>query len=64
VTFDLEMRNLKTGAIVWTHYYTHDEPVSKKDVPSVVAALDQNVQRGVKDAAASLDRYFASHPVK
>jgi len=64
VSFDLEMRNLKTGATVWTHYYSHDEPVSGKDVPAVVAALDQNVQRGVKDAAASLDQYFASHPVK
>ena len=64
VSFDLEMRDLKTGATVWTHYYSHDEPVSGKDVPAVVAALDQNVQRGVKDAAASLDQYFASHPVK
>lgn len=64
VTFDLEMRNLKTGATVWTHYYTHDEPVGGKDVPAVVAALDQNVQRGVKEAAASLDQYFASHPAK
>ena len=64
VTFDLEMRDVKTGATVWTHYYTHDEPVSGKDVPAVVAALDQNVQRGVKDVAASLDQYFAAHPVK
>jgi ABC-type uncharacterized transport system auxiliary subunit len=64
VTFDLEMRDLKTGATVWTHYYTHDEPVSGKDVPAVVTALDKNVQQGVKEAAASLDQYFASHPVK
>jgi ABC-type uncharacterized transport system auxiliary subunit len=64
VTFDLEMRDLKTGATVWTHYYTHDEPVSGKHVPAVVAALDKNVQQGVKEVAASLDQYFASHPVK
>lgn len=64
VTFDLEMRDLKTGATVWTHYYTHDEPVSGKDVPAVVAALDKNVQRGAKEVAANLDQYFASHPVK
>jgi len=64
VSFDLEMRDLKTGATVWTHYYSHDEPVSKKNVSAVVAALDQNVQRGVKEAASSLDQYFASHPVK
>ena len=64
VTFDLEMRDLKTGATVWTHYYTHDEPVSGKDVPAVVAALDRNVHRGIQDVAASLDQYFASHPAK
>ena len=64
VTLDLEMRDLKTGTTVWTHYYTHDEPVSRKDVPAVVAALDKNVQQGVKEVAASLDQYFASHPAK
>src|SRR5260370_38035291 len=26
VTLDLEMRDLKRGATVWTHYYTFDEP--------------------------------------
>jgi len=64
VTFDLEMRDLKTGATVWTHHYTNDEPVNKKNVPAVVAALDKNVQRGVKEVAASLDQYFASRPIK
>ena len=64
VTLELEMRDLKNGATVWTHYYTHDEPTSGKDVPAVVAALDKNVQRGVKEVVESLDRYFASHPVK
>jgi cholesterol transport system auxiliary component len=64
VTVELEMRDLKNGATVWTHYYTHDEPTSGKDVPAVVTALDKNVQRGVKEVVESLDQYFASHPVK
>jgi cholesterol transport system auxiliary component len=64
VTLELEMRDLKNGATVWTHYYTHDEPVNGKNVPAVVAALDKNVQRGVKEVVESLDQYFASHPVK
>jgi ABC-type uncharacterized transport system auxiliary subunit len=64
VTLELEMRDLKNGATVWTHYYTHDEPASGKDVPAVVAALDQNVQRCVKEIVESLDQYFAAHPVK
>jgi len=64
VTLELEMRDLSTGGTVWTHHYTHDEPVSGKDVPSVVAALDRNVQRAVTEVIASLDQYFAAHPVK
>lgn len=64
VTLEFEMRDLKTGATVWTHYYTHDEPVSGKDVPAVVAALDRNTQRAVGEVVANLDQYFASHPVK
>jgi len=63
-TFELELRDLKNGATVWTHYYTHDEPVSGKGVANVVSALDKNVQRGVKEVVTSLDQYFASHPVK
>jgi cholesterol transport system auxiliary component len=64
LTLELEMRDLGTGGTVWTHYYTHDEPVSGKDVSALVAALDRNVQRAVTEVIASLDQYFASHPVK
>ena len=64
VTLELEMRDLKTGATVWNHYYTHDEPASGKDVPAIVAALDKNVQRSVKEVVDSLEQYFASHPAK
>jgi ABC-type uncharacterized transport system auxiliary subunit len=64
VTLELEMRELNSGGTVWTHYYTHDEPVSGKDVSAVVAALDRNVQRAVAEVVGGLDQYFASHPVK
>jgi len=64
VTVEFEMRDLKAGATVWTHYYQHDEPVYGKDVPAVVAALDRNVQRCVNEVLGSLDEYFAAHPAK
>ena len=64
VTVDFEMRDLKNGTTVWTHYYQHDETVNGKDVPAVVAALDKNVQACVKEVLAGLDQYFASHPAK
>lgn len=64
VTVDLELVEMKTGSTMWTHYYTHDEPVSSKDITAVVAALNRNVQQGVNEVRASLDEYFASHPLK
>ena len=64
VSLDLELREMKTGAILWTHNYAHDEPVNGKDVPAVVAALDQNAQRGMSEAVASLNEYFAAHSKK
>jgi len=61
VTIELELRDTKTGATVWTHFYTHDEPVSGKEVPAVVEALDRNVLRGASEFMASLDQYFSTH---
>ena len=63
VTMDLELRENKTGATVWTHYYSHDEPVSDKSVSAVVAALDRNSQRGMKEVESSLAQYFTTHPL-
>jgi len=60
VTIELELREIKTGTTVWTHFYTHDEPIEHKDVPAVITALDRNVQRGISEVAASLDQYFGA----
>ncbi len=60
VTVDLELRETKTGSTVWTHYYSHDEPVSGKDISAVVAALDRNAQRGMVEVESSLGQYFSS----
>jgi ABC-type uncharacterized transport system auxiliary subunit len=62
VSLDLELRDTKTGTTVWTHLYNHDEPVSGKDVSSVVAALNRNVQRATNEFTAGLIQYFSAHP--
>jgi ABC-type uncharacterized transport system auxiliary subunit len=62
VTFEAELMDTKTRNTVWTHAYTHDEPVASKNVAAVVAALDRNVQAGVADLATSLEQYFAARP--
>lgn len=60
LTVDFELRETKTGSIVWTHYYSHDEPVSGKDISAVVAALDRNSQRGMGEVKSSLEQYFST----
>jgi ABC-type uncharacterized transport system auxiliary subunit len=60
LTVDLELRETKTGSTVWTHFYSHDEPVSGKDVSAVVAALDRNAQRGMSEVKSSLEQYFST----
>jgi ABC-type uncharacterized transport system auxiliary subunit len=60
LTVDFELRETKTGSIVWTHYYSHDEPVSGKDISAVVAALDRNSQRGMVEVKSSLEQYFST----
>ncbi len=64
LSFELELQDAKTNGTVWTHVYNYDEPVSGKDVPSLVAALDRNVQRAVGEVAGALDQYFSSRPPK
>jgi len=64
LSFDLEMHDTKTNGTVWTYSYNFDEPVSGKDVASVVAALDRNVQRAAGEVAGALDQYFSTHPPK
>jgi ABC-type uncharacterized transport system auxiliary subunit len=63
VAVEYELRETKTGATVWSHYYAHDEPVSGKEVGAVVAALDRNVQGIVGEVKAGLEQYFSAHPV-
>jgi ABC-type uncharacterized transport system auxiliary subunit len=62
VTLELELHDARTGATVWTHFYSHDQPVASKDVAAVVAALDHDVQQAIAEFRASLDQYFTAHP--
>jgi ABC-type uncharacterized transport system auxiliary subunit len=61
VAFAFELRNSKTGTIVWSRSYTHDEPVNGKDVSAVVAALNRNVQSGLSEIMGGLDQYFSTN---
>ena len=64
VMLEIELYEVKTGTTVWSQFYSHDEPVNGKEVAAVVEALDRNVQRGLAQITAGIDRYFSSHTVK
>jgi ABC-type uncharacterized transport system auxiliary subunit len=52
----------KEGHTIWNGSYEHDEPIAAKDLNSVVAALNQNLQRGVLELATGIDQYLTAHP--
>jgi ABC-type uncharacterized transport system auxiliary subunit len=64
LSYETRLRERKSGATVWSHVYSHDEPASDKSMPAVVQAMDKNVQRSVQEVQAGLDEYFRAHPVK
>jgi ABC-type uncharacterized transport system auxiliary subunit len=64
VSFDMELRDTKTNLTVWRHSYNQDEPVTGKTPADVVAALDKNIDRGIKEVTAGLDQYFSANPPK
>jgi len=59
-SIELELFDRKSGTVVWTQPYSHDEPVSTKNVPAVVEALQTNVRTGLQQLTGSLSQYFAS----
>jgi ABC-type uncharacterized transport system auxiliary subunit len=60
----LDLFQIKTGTVVWSQTYEHDEPVAKKTVNDVVEALQRNVQTGLSQLTAELGQYFASQAAK
>jgi ABC-type uncharacterized transport system auxiliary subunit len=59
-TVEWELRDMKTASTVWTHYYTHDEPVHRKDMSAVVEALNHNVQQIIGEVKSGLDQFFSA----
>jgi ABC-type uncharacterized transport system auxiliary subunit len=58
----LELFEQKSGSVVWTGSYSHDEPVEKKSVTAVVESLQKGVNAGLEQLTANLAQYFASRP--
>jgi ABC-type uncharacterized transport system auxiliary subunit len=59
VSMEIELYNRKTGQIVWSHFYSQSEPVEGKKVSEVMATLNRNLDRGVKQVTVGLGNYFS-----
>lgn len=64
LSYEVRLRDRKTGTTVWTRMYNHDEPASEKSVSAIAVAMDKNVQRSVQEVQAGLEEYFRGNPPK
>lgn len=64
VSLDLDLREVKTGRLVWNQVLTHDDPVQAKTVSDVVQSLDRNLQVVLGDAASAIGSYATAHPLR
>jgi ABC-type uncharacterized transport system auxiliary subunit len=62
VTMEFELYNRRTGKVLWTHFYSQNEPAQGKEVSDIVQAIERNLDRGLKEVAAGLGQYFAANP--
>jgi ABC-type uncharacterized transport system auxiliary subunit len=60
VSMEFELFDRKSGKVLWSHFYSQSEPVQGKEISAVVTALDANLDRGLKETAVELNRYFSS----
>jgi ABC-type uncharacterized transport system auxiliary subunit len=60
VSMEIELHDIKNGRTVWSRLYTHEDPVSGKEIPDVVDSLDRNLRQGLSEIVPGLQQYFAS----
>jgi ABC-type uncharacterized transport system auxiliary subunit len=64
LSYEVRLRDRKTGTTVWEHSYSYDEPATEKSVTAFVVAMDRNLQRSLQEVQSSLEAYFRAHPVQ
>ena len=59
VSMEFDLLDRKTGQVLWSKFYSQSEPVEGKKVSDVVAALNRNLDRGLKEVTVGLGDYFS-----
>lgn len=60
VSMEFELCERKSGKVLWSHFYSQSEPVEGKTISALVAALDLNLDRGLKEVTTGLNQYFST----
>jgi ABC-type uncharacterized transport system auxiliary subunit len=64
VSMEFDLLDRKTGDVLWSHFYSQSEPVEGKKVSEVVATLNRNLDRGLKEVTVGLGGYFSKNLAK
>jgi ABC-type uncharacterized transport system auxiliary subunit len=64
VSMEFELYDRKERKVVWSHFYSHSEPVQGKNIADLVSALDHNLRQGLDELVSGLDAYLSAnlHP--
>lgn len=62
VSLDIQLRESRSGSLLWTQVLSHDEPVQGKKVSDVVQSLDRNLQVVLGDAVSVIGSHMTTHP--
>jgi ABC-type uncharacterized transport system auxiliary subunit len=60
VSMQFELYDRMTGNVLWSHSYSQTEPVEGKEMNAIVAALETNLDRGLKEVSSGLGQYFSA----
>jgi ABC-type uncharacterized transport system auxiliary subunit len=58
VSLEIEVREGKSGRVVWSRPYKQEDPVRGKEVSDVVESLDRNLRQGLSGIVAEMDQYL------
>jgi len=59
---EVELYDVKAGAVIWHQSYSHDQPVESKTIPAVVEALQANVRAGMQQLTGAIISTLQSQP--
>lgn len=61
VSMEFDLVDDHSRKTVWTHFYSHSEPVQGTEITDVVSALDHNLTQGLHELESGLEAYISAN---